>query len=338
MAEELGLDRSALTLGLRGLARSILGDPGGLRDMREGIALATRAGQGREVARLHNNLGYMLRFYEGPRSALEVFRAGVTFARAGGLADIADGMLGGMLDPLVDDGELDEALAVGAAIAPRLEGGELVRDLAWVRAVQTRILVLQGQATDVATQVEWIETAARRERSPEYVVTSLGSCVLARAWLGQDDKATALIGEIGAIPGVRETPNYTALLPAMVRAALVRDDPTLAESLVHGTEPRYPYAEHALVTANAALTEARGDLQAAADTYADAADRWERFGVVPEHAFALVGQGRCLIGLVRPTEAVTVLQHASEIFERLRAAPALAETDALLQLATALSS
>ena len=103
-------------------------------------------------------------------------------------------------------------------------------------------------------------------------------------------------------------------------------------------EPRTPYAEHALVAANAALTEARGDLQAAADAYADAADRWERFGVVPEQAFALLGQGRCLLGLSRPTEAAPVLQHAREIFERLQAAPALAETDALLQQATALSS
>ena len=48
--------------------------------------------------------------------------------------------------------------------------------------------------------------------------------------------------------------------------------------------------------------------------------------------------GRCLIGLSRPTEAAAVLQQAREIFERLKAAPALAETDALLQQATARSS
>lgn len=71
---------------------------------------------------------------------------------------------------------------------------------------------------------------------------------------------------------------------------------------------------------------------------ADAADRWERFGVVPEQGFALLGQGRCLLGLSRPTEAAPILQHAREIFGRLLAAPALAETDALLQQASALSS
>jgi hypothetical protein len=62
------------------------------------------------------------------------------------------------------------------------------------------------------------------------------------------------------------------------------------------------------------------------------------FGVVPEQAFALLGQGRCLLGLSRPNEAAPILQHARKIFERLQAAPALAETDALLAQATALSS
>jgi tetratricopeptide (TPR) repeat protein len=131
---------------------------------------------------------------------------------------------------------------------------------------------------------------------------------------------------------------YSVYLPAMIRSALRVGEPELAMRLASGVEPRFPYAEHALVAGNAALVEARGDLHAAADAYADAADRWERFGVVPEQAFALLGRGRCLVGLFGPTEAAAVLQRAREIFERLGAAPALAETDALLQQATALSS
>jgi hypothetical protein len=124
----------------------------------------------------------------------------------------------------------------------------------------------------------------------------------------------------------------------MVRTALGIGDRELAERLAGGVEPRHLYAEHALVAANAALTEVRGDLRAAAEAYADAADRWEQFGVVSEKGFALLGQGRCLLGLSRPTEASPVLQHAREILEWLQAAPALAETDALLQQAIALSS
>ncbi len=54
---------------------------------------------------------------------------------------------------------------------------------------------------------------------------------------------------------------------------------------------------------------------------------------MPEQAFALLGQGRCLLGLARATEAAAVLHRAREIFERLGATPALAETDALLAAA-----
>jgi hypothetical protein len=60
-------------------------------------------------------------------------------------------------------------------------------------------------------------------------------------------------------------------------------------------------------------------------------------GVVPEQAFALLGQGRCLVALGHLTEAVQPLNQARDIFQKLQAAPALAETDALLQQATALS-
>jgi len=116
----------------------------------------------------------------------------------------------------------------------------------------------------------------------------------------------------------------------MVRTALALGDRSLAEGLVDGLEPRHPYGEHALVATTAMLAEARGDPDAALLVYADAAVRWERFGVVPEHAFALLGQGRCLVALGRLGEARAPLGEARAIFVRLGAAPALAETDALL--------
>ena len=169
------------------------------------------------------------------------------------------------------------------------------------------------------------------------MIIGLGSAALARALLGPDEATASLLVRIEMTPGTRETLTYSAYLPSLVRAALGISDTPLAERLVSGLEPRYPYTEHALVAASAALTEAHEDLESAADGYADAADRWERFGVVPEQAFALLGQGRCLLGLSRSTEAAPVLRHAGEIFERLGATPALAETDALLQQTTAIS-
>ena len=123
-----------------------------------------------------------------------------------------------------------------------------------------------------------------------------------------------------------------------MRTALAIGRPDLAERLVDGYQPRYRYAEHALVAATAALAEAHCHHQAAADGYTEAAKRWQHFGVVPEQAFALLGRGRCLVALERPVEAADSLRRAREVFELLGAAPALAETDALLQQATAVSA
>ena len=123
-----------------------------------------------------------------------------------------------------------------------------------------------------------------------------------------------------------------------MRTALGLGQRGIAQSLTEDYQPRTPYADHALITASAALAEARDDHQAAADGYADAAERWGRFGVVPEHAFALLGHSRCLVTLGQRHEAAPILQHARSLFDQLGAIPALAETDDLLAQATALSS
>jgi class 3 adenylate cyclase/tetratricopeptide (TPR) repeat protein len=337
LAQELGLPPPARALGYRGMGRAGLGDPRVLEDLREAIKLATEAGQGREVALLHNNLGYMLWSFEGPASSLAILRDGIAFAQARGMTEMIDSLTQSMLDALVDAGGHDEALEVAAGITGRLEASGDAWALIGIRAAQGRIFALRGRAGEGTAWLDWLESTARELGFAEGIVFALGSAALARVGLGQQDAAVALLSAVEAFPGARATVYYAAFLPAMVRTTL-RIDPALAERLVSGVERLSPYAEHALVAAEASLAEARGDLEPAVDAYADAAARWERFGVVSEQAFALLGQGRCLIGLSRPTEAAPVLQQAREVFHRLQAAPALAETDALLHEATALSS
>jgi hypothetical protein len=249
-----------------------------------------------------------------------------------------DVLTGSTLDALVGAGRFDEALEVAAEMVPRLEASGDMWDLIGLRAARARVCAVRGQGDRVAEDLDWLEPAARGTGETQLVVAGLGSAALVRHGLGQDAAAVALLAEVEAHPGARDVADYSMQLPAMVRAALGIGGRAIAERLVGGLEPRTPYAGHALVAANAALTEANGDLPAAADAYADAAERWEGFGVVPEQGFALLGQGRCLIGLSRPVEATPVLHAVREIFARLQAAPALAETDALLTQATALSS
>ena len=91
----------------------------------------------------------------------------------------------------------------------------------------------------------------------------------------------------------------------MLRTALAAGDPDLAKRLTDGLEPRYPLREHALCAARAQLAEHAGDHADAATLYAEAAARWQQFGNVREHAYALLGQGRCLVALGRPRRRAT---------------------------------
>jgi hypothetical protein len=337
LADELGLDRSPRTLGYLGFARGRLGDPRGLDDMREAIRLATDGGQGREVGVLHNNLGIQLWAYEGPQAALDEFDTGIAFASACGLNEILDLVTLSRIDPLIDAGRVDEALEDATGLAARLEV-EAPGDLVDVRSAQARIHTLRGTAAQVAGWLEWLESSARAVGNADGLVIGLAGAAMAHAALAHTDRAAATLEELATTPAAREPEYYTAYLSSLVRSAVTLGDNVLAERLITGVEPHTRYAEHALIATAAVIAEATGDVPGAAKGYADAAGRWEQFGVVPEHAFALLGRGRCLINLGRPYVAAPILQRARELFDRLGAAPALAETDALLRDATALSS
>jgi hypothetical protein len=71
--------------------------------------------------------------------------------------------------------------------------------------------------------------------------------------------------------------------------------------------------------------------------YAEAAARWQEFGNVPEPAYALLGQGRCLLALGRPAAELPLAQ-GREVFASMDYKPALAETEALLAETTCVAT
>ncbi len=111
----------------------------------------------------------------------------------------------------------------------------------------------------------------------------------------------------------------------------------MARELVGRVEPNLPIREHSLATARALLAEAEGEYRAAADQFADAAERWERFGAVLEQAYALLGHGRCLVALGDPAADGT-LRDARALFETMGARPRIDECDTLIARASKLSS
>jgi hypothetical protein len=208
-------------------------------------------------------------------------------------------------------------------------------DLAQVRTVQARIHTLRGHPEAVADWLDWLETTARDSANPEAMVDGLATVAAAHAALGHQERAVALLVEVDSAPGSHSGDVFIATLPTMVRTALALNRPDLTERLVTGTKARHPLTAHALATANAAIAEHQRNYIGAATNYAEVAGRWEQFDVIPERAFAMLGQGRCLVSLGRNTDAETVLHQSRSIFDQLRAAPSLSEIDLLLRQATA---
>jgi len=130
------------------------------------------------------------------------------------------------------------------------------------------------------------------------------------------------------LPRARDIGDPQVVSNAFAIAAFIEQaggDPELAEPFLAGADAPAARYQHCLSTAGAVLAEARGDLDAAADRYDQASAGWRRFGVVLEHAQALLGLGRCATRLGRPW-ARDPLDEAAELFGQLRAPGLLAET------------
>jgi tetratricopeptide (TPR) repeat protein len=327
LAAELGLPEPARAVGFRGDARSYLGDPKGLDDLRRALSLALEQSEGRSAALQHNNLAMATWLYEGPLSALAVCREGIEFCERRGITEFALN-IGAMIPTFAAEcGLTDEALSEAGSISHRME---VEGDVGFKepRAVQLRVLAERGAAQ--GPEAERLVQAARDAPSVTGIAIAFPAAALVLHRQGRTQEAQALVTELQQVDGVRADPYYGASLSELVRTVLAADDLKLVARLVEGVEPKPPLFEHGLVAARAQLAEAHGEIADAADLYREAAERWRSFGNVPERAYALLGQGRCLGSLGR-ADSVQPLREARGLFAAMGYKPALAQTEALLE-------
>jgi tetratricopeptide (TPR) repeat protein len=239
---------------------------------------------------------------------------------------------------LVDLGSLEGAMALARGLVPRLEAAEDVFDLLHVRSAQVSVHLWRGEDAEAIPLAHWAAEKARELAEPQILALAFPAAAALRLGVGETTDALALLAELERTANVRNHTNYASNLPEAVRTALAAGDPDLAARLAESVGPIYPLYEHALATVRALLAEHRGDHVQAAEAFADAAARWERFEMPWERGQALLGQGRCLIALGRYGEAEAPLHQAREIFAWLGAKPALAETDVLLEQVVARTS
>lgn len=327
LATRLGLPESARAHAARGLARASLGDRDGLEEMRRALELAIDQGQGDLAASFYSNLAFAVGLYEGPQAELDLSTEGIDFSRRRGLENAAAGMAGLQSDCIALVGQTERALVQAAETAERLEAAGSVAVIP-SRSLQVRLLTEQGSSAQ-APDPEPLLAVARNSGDPQRLAEAVAGAAPLYHARGDREQARILLAELDQMPGTRGDSVYVGELPRFVRTCLALGDRDLAASLLDSVQPLYPRADHALASCHAQLAEAGGNHEEAARLYADAAARWRAFGNVPEHAYALLGQGRSLRALGDPA-AEAALAEARALFIATGYRAALTETDALL--------
>jgi class 3 adenylate cyclase/tetratricopeptide (TPR) repeat protein len=333
LASELGLPESARGLGVAAAARASLGDRQGLVDLHRALELSIERGKSRDAGVIYGELAAAAEQYDGPQSALAVCREGVEFCERRGVSEVGLAITSFAPLHLTDLGRCEEALVETASLAERAEAtGNIPAHIA-ARSVELRLLAHRGEKARSAA-AEQLAALAGSTGVPWEIGFGLGAAAQHLLSAGRLERAASLLHELAQVEGVLSS---YSLLPELVRCAVASSGPELAARMADAFEPNTPLREHALVAARAVLAEAAGDVADASTLYAEAAERWEEFGNVPELAFAQVGHGRCLVALARPSPEVPLVR-ARELFASMGYKPALAETDALLAESAAQAS
>ena len=348
LARRLQLPEPALFLGYRGGIRCIMGDIGGLDDYEQALRLAGERGRADETSLLTFNYADALLSYRGPAAAAAALAASLHAARRRRREAIerlpeydvvSVGLLGewdaetdrrltvNLVEALGLFGEWDKALTTAAALLPELERSEAGSDLVIVRAQEALLRACRGEPRLAAPFLDWLERQGLESEIPWISAYALLSSATVRYELGQARAAVGSLDGWERRPRPGSGPNYVAYLPYAVRTAVRAGDDELAARLSSRVETTLPIQRDVHASLSALLAERRGEDEAAADLYADAAVRWRAFVVPYEEAHALLGRSRCLRRLGRGSEAEEPRAAARAILVRLGAAPAVRDID-----------
>ena len=222
-------------------------------------------------------------------------------------------------------------------MAPRVEASGDVFDLA--RPEPCRL----GSSPYGVGARRW-SSGSTGSRSPlgnserlEDLVLGLASATVGRAGVGQDDAAVGLLAEARVLPRLPQQPGsppcsrrwcvplWRSAIPNSLSGCLSGLDPAPPRRARPRRSQRRPHrGPRGPPGSRRCLRQRRRSLGAVRGR--------------PRAGVRAPRPGPLLAWALPTTDAVPVLQRARGIFERLRAALALAETDALLGLATRLSS
>jgi class 3 adenylate cyclase len=319
LTERLGLEEMAQqTLQFRGIARSRLGDLGGVEDLRESLQVSLERGLTRAATIAFNNYASWVWLTAGAREALPIYEQGIEFVER--RAGRAPWHRGESTWPLFDTDRWDELLETARLIEEdNVRGQPALMAL----ASKGRVLFYRGQTVEAAAIATDLLPRARAVADAQIVLPALSLAALVEH---RPDVALALVTEMLAVDAP-ENPLY----PDSARVCVRHGSGELARRMIRTDERAAPRARHVAATVRAILAEHAGDDEQAARLYGEAAELWRRYPFVLERAQCLLGAARCLLARGRDGGVRERVEEAQRLFRSLGAGPLEREAAELLE-------
>jgi class 3 adenylate cyclase/tetratricopeptide (TPR) repeat protein len=337
LSERLGMERLAMrTLQFLGSARCALGDVGGVDDLRESVRRGLEHSF-LETGMAYNNLANWVWLVEGPARALETYRSGIEYGERRGLLGPSKWSRSETAWPLYDLGRWDELMQESDGVLEWSRQQGTVQMTAIVLPYRARVLLHRGRIGEAAELADEFLPLARSLGDAQIILPSLTTAAMVEHARGNREAALELVDEFARF--TKDRPSWRAHFLVEATRVLVEEGALdAAEELAR--DPFRAAARHAngALSTEAMFAEARGEAAEALVAHGRAAAAWEEYGSALERAHALLGEGRCLIVLGRPGEAIAPLRDGREVLSRLGAVSLVADADSLLERATALSS
>ncbi len=320
-------DVVAMALQYRGVARTELGDAGGLEDLRESIEHNLEAKHAREAGIGYLNLADATWMAVGAREGLALHEEAQAFDDARGLWGGAMWSRAESTWMLFDLARFDEVVAVTDQLAAAGDPG----------SAQARMLGLPYRAVVLARRGDLVEARAtladllpdaRAAADLQLLVPALAVAAEVALRSGDADAARGFVHELLDATRDRSDRHRALFLPDLTRVCAAVDALDLARELADGLTVELGRTGCSRVAAAAFLAEADGRHPEALALHEEAAARWDSFGSPTGKADALLGQGRCLLALGR--DGTAPLTEARELLASMGAAAGVAEVAELL--------
>ncbi len=335
VCEQLSIEPTAHLLSRRGQTRCSLGDASGLDDLCRAREIALggserTSGWGLGDCLVAHAIG--VDWVKGPRVSISTMREAIDVCQRRGITGSARAMRAISVETRLFGGDWASLPADVKELDAAFCGVDSLDALA-DKAVWSLLSTWCGRSEDVEEALAALERLRgnlNRVSDLHWVAYDAVASAAAYLALGRPQAAEAVLREWAVSPHTDITVGYVWMLPEALRTALRCSGVELGEELRHRGGGTLPIHLAVKTSVDALLAESHGDSKAAA-VFAEAASRWHEFGVPYEEAQALLGQGRCLVALNRGPRAAAPLGQAREIFGRLGAKPALAETNELMR-------